>query len=281
MPIAASLLLTIYNRKHLFKRTLLGYKRFGFNPDVELVMVDDVSTDGLTDLIPLAREVFARVVHVVMDKKTSIIPVYFNNPALGLNIGVKKCSAPLIIKTDPECYPLENNLQYAKDYMVGGRRAVLYGRAVFGSEWMNGQWDQNPSFLPNNEQELSNKYPGAIERVVVGATAVRGPWWFIAAFHRQHFIEIGGIDEQFLLGFAGEDDDWAERMQRGGFNREWDDRMSVLHQYHTPPQTKADPRKHEDNKNRLVASRVSGRVLANQNHDWGSDKSVVSVQVYE
>ena len=42
------------------------------------------------------------------------------------------------------------------------------------------------------------------------------PYWFGALFSKDAFIQVGGVDEEFLRGFAGEDDDWAERMDQGG-----------------------------------------------------------------
>lgn len=279
--IHTSVVITIFNRKKLFRRTLEAYKRFGKHENTELVLVEEeTSPDPCNDLVKDFLQVFERVQYVKMDKRKSTIPIYFNCPALGINIGIRNAVGKLIIKTDPECLPLADNIHLMQQtFAYGTRRMYTFGRTLMGTEWFNDAMERT-GFIPLTEGEMMTKYPAAHDRVLISETGCRGPWWYYAGWLKADHEMIGGVDEEFLRGFAGDDDDHAERMNRCGVPLHWDDRMCVLHQYHTPPIHQVEKSRHEHNKARLLDGRLRGRIKVNDTHQWGGDNAVVSKELF-
>ena len=219
---AISVVMTIHNRAHLLRRTLEAFveQDFGYK-NWELVIVDDASDDPLSDLLNSFRGDI-RIRHVIMHKSLSKIPVKSNCPALGLNIGFKKARADYIYKTDPEVMPITGTL--ANAFLTSNDHLSLYGQVHWCPEHTQELLDEG-SITP----EIAM---GASQPIVGPGRAV--PFYFIGVFPKQTIMDIGGIDERYLEGVAGEDDDFAMRMQYAGAMWGWNFGMQGLHQYHGP-----------------------------------------------
>lgn len=272
-----SIIMTLTNRTELLRRTLFALCRwYYFNPkEVELVVVEDIPYDSkLQELLEEYKGFFHRLVLVQMDKSKSAIPVHHNCPALGINLAVKAASYDCIVKLDPECIPVSSIVAEAECLFAKDRLwffSVLMQpeaeQSAFDLEYQN---KMHPEYIlsasPTKEWYIDARH--------------QKPYWFGALFSKEKFMEIGGVDEQFLRGFAGEDDDWAERMKRNGVEWCWTDRLKIVHQFHGWANSKyhLSPA-HLHNIQLLKKGREENKILANQNYNWGSQDTVVSEQV--
>jgi len=265
------------SRLDLMARTLYALSRWQeFSPDeAELVVVVDGKFDRGKEWLALMQAYapfFYRTVLLRMDKTLSRIPVTWNSPALGINIAIREARNELIVKTDPECLPLCNLVRWAQAVYRENRLAFCSVRMLTALE--TALFDM---------EHLQRAHPAAIAEQLVDLPDLwyvdenhHAPYWFGAIFSRRRFINIGGVDEEFLRGFAAEDDDWAERMNRSGANYFFSDRLKILHQYHGDANKAfhlSDP--HKANIARLLASRQQKRITANADYDWGSASVIV------
>ena len=228
--------MAVLNRKELLATTLEGYARYPRYEDTELVITDYGSTDNLEGLLERASSIFGRVRYLVIDRSKSFIPINpaFNNPAVTLNVGVRAAVAPLIIMTPPECYPLTDTVRAAQEIMRLGngglRDACLIGKAM-GQYEEDAGMVQKGKWLPRTETELREGIPS--NRLTVYASEnVRRPVPFFIALRKQDHERLNGFDEEYVRGYAAEDTDYTTRLLKITAENLWDNRCTVLHQWH-------------------------------------------------
>jgi len=278
-----SIVMTLKNRAKLLHRSLAAlcfWQTFNTS-QVELVLVDDDSEDRdeLTELVELFGGFFYRVVLIRMDKKLSRIPVYFNNPALGINIAVKAAENDIIYKTDPECLPLSETVLSA--LALFDPAAITFFSVRLLNEIETKRFSLN-ALAAKHPVSICDSELTDLPDLWFISERHRRPYWYGAVFSRELFMKIGGVDEEFLRGFAGEDDDWAERMQRAGADWRWNDSLRILHLYHGAENKRhhLSPA-HTANISRLEESRRQARVVANEGYDWGSSEVVTGKSVFD
>jgi hypothetical protein len=275
--VKVSLVYTMRDRTDLLQRSLFALCCwFDYNPsDVELVVVEDVSEDkSLPKMLKEYKPYFEKIVHIKMDKTKSKIPVFFNNPALGMNLAVKHASYDCIVKTDPECLPIT-------DVIGAAQRLFSKDSLYFFSVRMLNEGETNNFSMDNLRQTHPEDLYQSLER---GrwyiSTQEKLPYWFGAIFSRDKFIEIGGIEEEYLKGFAAEDDSLAEMLQRNGVTWKWSDELKTLHMFHGLENRKHHlSAAHLHNIALLKQEREMERKRANEEHDWGSEQVVVERRV--
>jgi GT2 family glycosyltransferase len=273
-----SIVMTGRNRTPLLERTLAALCFWQTFPRkaAEFVYVDDQSDqpDELKRILKRFQGFFYKTTLVHMDKRRSEIPVAHNSPALGINLGVKMAENEIIYKTDPECLPITETVNFALKY--------------FDPSLI---WFASTRILTVKETEkfelIDKAHPLEIQKGLVNMPELwyisersRLAYWFGAIFSRSLHMSIGGVDEEFLRGFAGEDDDWAERMVRAGAAWRWSEGFQILHQYHGSDNDKwHHSQAHLDNINRLKLSRAEVKIQVNLDREWASDKVVLATEV--
>ncbi|MHA2642821.1 MAG: glycosyltransferase [bacterium JZ-2024 1] len=218
---------------------------------VQLVIAEDVS-DDLTpiELLRHLREIFPGVTHIVSDPALSPFPVLANNPALGINLAVRFADSEIILKTDPECIPLTNLTKQAIDSFNPGH--ILFCKTLM-------------------EREDGSTF-------CIVPDMFRRPYWFASVFSKTVFVEAGGVEEEFLSGFAAEDDEFGERLARRGISWVFPEDMIVLHRYHDPPSRNLHMSDlHQRNIALMEESRRQSKLVANQGRSWADPKSIMSI----
>lgn len=132
------------------------------------------------------------------------------NCSKALNIGVRNAKYDNIIITSPEVKPLTNVLGQLKD--LAGKNVLAH----VDDQDENG----NLTSLIHENYRLDN--PGM---------------YFLAMFQKKDIEEINGWDEEFMRGYAYEDNDFGERWVRAGLPWEYHDEIKALHQYHPRSET--------------------------------------------
>lgn len=260
----------------------MGYKKYAPHDKTELILVDDGSTDGLRETVPLAKEVFRRVRVVTIDNSKCPIPVNLScrNPALGINVGVCRASGKLIILTPPEGYPLADNIHKMQEIMnLGESRAYCFGRTIFGSEEL-GKVLSVDGWFPATEREIGGRLPSETLGYAI-SSARQLPYPYFAGLRKSDYEAINGIDLEFLRGDCCEDDDFSLRMKRVGSRWVWTDECTVLHQWHPSLRDTAKKSDYDLNFRHMESNKERMVVRVNGNINYGCDMVVVKDEVYE
>jgi len=136
------------------------------------------------------------------------------NPAKALNLGVRNAKYDQIIITSPEVKPLTDVLDQLEE--LKGKNIVCQ---VF-DETENG----DTSFSLVNHGFRS------------GSPA----FYFLAMFNKADIEKINGWDEEFMKGYAYEDDDFGARWNRASLPFEIHEEIQAIHQYHPRSETIPD-----------------------------------------
>jgi GT2 family glycosyltransferase len=133
------------------------------------------------------------------------------NPSKALNLGVRNAKYDQIIITSPEVKPLTDVLGQLEGFI--GRNVVCQ---VFDAK---GDGTEGISLVNKN---FRGDNPGM---------------YFLAMFNRSDIEKINGWDEEFMKGYAYEDNDFGERWKRAGLPFEVVDEIRGFHQYHPRSET--------------------------------------------
>lgn len=153
------------------------------------------------------------------------------NPAKALNIGVRTAKYDSVIITSPEVKPSSTVLKQLSECI--GRNIVC---------------------------QVSDQDENGNLSILVSST-FRGEdpsMYFLAMFNKSDLKQINGWDEEFMKGYAYEDNDFGARWNRAGLPFEVRDDIQAVHQYHPRGET------------------LPGGMVTNQQHFYdNTDKGVV------
>lgn len=133
------------------------------------------------------------------------------NPSKAFNIGVRNAKYDHIIISSPEVKPKTDVLPQLKEQL--GKNIVCQ------------VWDENEH--------------GGIETSLVhkGHRSENPGMYFLALFNKSDIEAINGWDEEFMKGYAYEDNDFGERWVRAGLPYEISEEIQGIHQYHPRSET--------------------------------------------
>jgi hypothetical protein len=132
------------------------------------------------------------------------------NPSRAFNLGVKEAKYDNIIITSPEVKPSTDVLEQLSKLL-----------------------DKNVVCQVSDQDEKGNLV------ILVCSTyrADNPAMYFLAMFKREDLEKINGWDEEFMKGYAYEDNDFGERWVRAGLPFEVHDEIQAVHQYHPRGET--------------------------------------------
>jgi GT2 family glycosyltransferase len=175
-------------------------------PDVEILVVDDGSTDNTLEVVAHYSGV-------------RIISQRNAGPAAARNHGAAEARGTIILFTDDDCVPMPNwldaMLEPLQDSQVAGAKGVYRTR--------------QKSLLARFVQiEYEDRY-----RLMTGRPSIDFIDTYSAAFRRDRFLEMAGYDTSFPLACA-EDVELSYRMSTRGWTMKFAPAAIV---YHTHPDT--------------------------------------------
>lgn len=133
------------------------------------------------------------------------------NPSKALNIGVKNAEYESIIITSPEVKPITDVLPQLEGYIGKNVICQIFDAKEDGSMGMS----------------LVNKIFRADDPGM----------YFLAMFNKSDIYKINGWDEDFMKGYAYEDNDFGARWKRANIPFEVNDEIKGFHQYHPRSET--------------------------------------------
>ncbi len=140
-------------------------------------------------------------------------------------------------------YTIEEGFNPSKALNIGARNAK-YDRLIITSPEVKPTTDVLAQFeaLPNtniicqvwDEDEEKNV---AASLVHAGYRDTSPAMYFLACFNKADIESINGWDEEFMRGYAYEDDDFGARWNRAGLPFEIHEEIQGIHQYHPRSET--------------------------------------------
>lgn len=128
------------------------------------------------------------------------------NCSKALNLGVRNAKYTAIIVTSPEVMPITPALSQLEKVL---------GTNVICQVWDEDEHGQISASLVNT-----------------GYKSDTPAMYFLAMFNKADIAKINGWDEEFMKGYAYEDDDFGERWNRAGIPFVVRDDIQARHQYH-------------------------------------------------
>lgn len=132
------------------------------------------------------------------------------NPSMALNLGVRKAKYDNLIITSPEVKPTTNVLEQLSELL-----------------------DKNVVCQVQDQDENGN-LTVLVSKTYRGDTPAM---YFLAMFKRADIEAINGWDEEFMKGYAYEDNDFGDRWVRAGLPFEVHEEIQAVHQYHPRSET--------------------------------------------
>jgi GT2 family glycosyltransferase len=132
------------------------------------------------------------------------------NPSMALNIGVRNAKYSNIIITSPEVKPITDVLAQLSECLDKNVVCEVTDQAENG----------NLTLLVNSTYRNDSPF-----------------MYFLAMYQKKDIEAINGWDEDFMLGYAYEDNDFGERWKRAGLPYEFRDEIKAVHQYHPRKET--------------------------------------------
>lgn len=189
------------NRLEQFKKTKEVYDTF---PEVKEFVMPTRSFDKVSEYLE-AHDLMKDVRLIPYTHKTGF------NPSKAFNIGVREAKFDQIIISSPEVMPKTDVLAQLKELI--GQNVVCSVSEVS---------EDGDKFTILVHSGFRDDNPGM---------------YFLAMFNRKDIEEINGWDEDFMKGYAYEDNDFGERWVRAGLPFIVRDDIQAVHQYHPRSET--------------------------------------------
>ena len=152
------------------------------------------------------------------------------NPSMAFNIGVRKAKYDNIIITSPEVKPTTDVLAQLSNLL-----------------------DKNV-ICEVADQDIDGNLKILVSKTFRGDDPAM---YFLAMFRREDIEAINGWDEEFMKGYAYEDNDFGLRWKRAGLPFEVHEEIKAVHQYHPRGET------------------IPGGLVVNQQHFYdNTDKGI-------
>ena len=215
-----SVVLAHYNRKNLLLKTLKSIETSEHVDDIEVVIVDDVSSEEhrLDDIVNNYDFKINLINQRAEDKN-------YVNPCVPYNIGFKEAKADVILIQNPECYHVGDVISHALSN-IKDDNYIAYATYALNKR---------------DTEELGSKQIKLTSQISKGSqqegwynhsTINPRPLHFASCITKKNLTELGGFDEAYANGIGFDDDEFLLRIRQKGLDVQICDSPLVLHQNH-------------------------------------------------
>jgi len=215
-----SIVTAYHNRKNLFLKTLESIKNSKVK-DFEVIVVDDCSIDEhrLEDIVGVYP--FLKLIR--LEKKDK----WYVNPCVPYNIGFKVAKGEIVIIQNPECYHLNDILEYVANNLQSSEYFSFSCYSLDQNQTNNLDKNILKDFILNKPISFDGEsgwYNHSLYRPV--------GYHFCSAIHKDNLEDLNGFDERFSDGIGFDDNEFLVRINRKGLKLNIIDDYTVLHQWH-------------------------------------------------
>lgn len=290
-----SVVISICNRIRLFERGLFTlYRQSLPKKDYEVIVVcDNRSTEDVHAVLrPYITQMQMQWALIDNSRWPGPFKIESHTPALANNIGFRLAKGEVVVVSQPEILHEQTNLQYL--YESAMQNVTVYGNIRHSGpqfpesldiqERAAKQKNEIPQWRQESWQEWMT-YRDTDMRTT--HDLLHGMYWYVAGV-RKYFVELmRGVDEEYLRGVYGEDDNWKYRLEVAGAKPMIDWRVLGIHQDHFNETTAWQNRTSDDwnrrsqiNRERLAWWNQNKTLLANEKWQWGDFSAIVDHRVY-
>jgi GT2 family glycosyltransferase len=228
-----SIATSYYNRKPQFINTLKTIQRSAKIDDVELIVVDDCSSEQhqLHD-IP-EKFPFVKVITLKSEDR------WYTNPCVPFNKAIKEATGDVIVLQNPECLHVGDILSDIVN-KVTDKNYLTYG--VYS---INEQISKHLYDLPYDHEHIFSMIKSQIMPMnnVNYVHEGHACWYnhsiyrpagyhFVSAMLKSNMDKLNGFDERYSNGIGFDDDEFLYRVKLLGLNVEIHDEPFAIHQWH-------------------------------------------------
>ncbi len=205
-----SVVIPNWNGKHLLAKNLpsvLAAKEFKKNKILEIIIVDDYSTDGSVNYL---QKSFKQEVRLIKQTKN-------RGFSYSVNHGVRMAKGDLVCLLNTDVLPSKNFLVAALPHFKN-KKVFAVGFHEKGGSWglasfINGYIRHAPGKITDQPHQTF---------WVSGGSGV---------FRRKLWMELKGLDEELLSPFYWEDVDLGYRAHKRGYELIWEPKARVIHEH--------------------------------------------------
>lgn len=225
-----SIVTAYHNRKDLFHNTLKTIDKFKGNNEIEVIAVDDCSSEEerIEDL--QSNFSFLKVIRIEKENK------WYINPCAVFNIGFKEVNGDIVIIQNPECLHIGDVINTAlkikeDEYFSFGCYSIDENKTKLIKNNLLKDFDKEnllnviePNHKPVSHDGDNGWYNHSTLRPV--------GYHFCSAITKKNLDDLGGFDERFAEGIAFDDNEILIRIQKKGLNIKILNNPFVVHQWH-------------------------------------------------
>jgi len=213
--IQLSIIIVTWNAKKYVTECLDSLQAYSNNPNAEIIVVDNASTDGTPELV---RDSYPGVTLIRNEENLGF--------AKGNNVGIRRGTGEYVLLINSDVHVLDNCIKQIVEYMKQNPRIGLLGPKMLGADRKSYRSYMGAPTLwrafcralaldvlfPNSRIFGGFLMPYFKRDQVAEVDVLNG--WFWAA-RRDALNQVGLLDETFFM--YGEDIDWCIRFRQAGW----------------------------------------------------------------
>jgi len=275
------------NRSLFFERSLWTYaKQTVDKSNFEIIVVDDGDRKDIKQLCrDFSKQNGLQFQYINVDKHKSFVSPKSFTPALTNNIGFKNARGEVVVITGPETLVMESNLEMAKT--IKNKRQCWYGLVFLSNLKFVKCLNECHEFKRLDFNQLLS-FDGAKNNCHSCPPHPPAYWYWMVA-NKKDVFNIAGVDERFMGGICGEDDDFSNRMKLSGVLPMFNHKMIGIHQNHSESDLNDNHsvRFTDDwkilrgiNLTFVKDNLDNKRVVVNSDHEWGDSKTIIFKEIF-
>lgn len=228
-----SIATSYYNRKPQFINTLKTIQQSKQIDNVELIVVDDCSSEEhrLEDIV--VDFPFVKVIRLESANR------WYTNPCVPFNVAIKEATGDIIVLQNPECLHVGDILSDIVN-RINDNVYLTYGVYSLDKERTNNLYD-----LPYNHEHIFHMIKSQIQPMnnINYVSEGQACWYnhsvyrpaayhFVGAMTKTNMDKLNGFDERFSNGIGFDDDEFLFRIKMLGLDVQIHDEPFAIHQWH-------------------------------------------------